>query len=996
MKSFITKAVFCVAIFLGFASSAYAAETCTWNSSASFIESGCEPDISWVWIIAGSNNGAQYIPQSGTCSSAGTTRFTIFYFENVNSCSWEQSYSSFEQTCDCVTTTPPVTPPVTPPITPPVVVPPTPGIAQLESVSVTIEKLDIVWNTSVDIVRDRNLSISETIFNTGPVIITRNADLVDFDVVTDGTYAITVSGIEQYTQKLASETFVAYRDTTPPVVTDIDITTWNPENLSADNAYEYNISVSTSWGSAIVSIAWTKENSANQSSTAFNDTTPGSFNQSWNISEVDNFRNANPATGDITARDYSFTITDACDQAENCGSAGVGWSVLSRTHHVYANSDSAELTVAGWSNNLNSGAIAQGTNSTLNLVLEDEYDNAILPSTSIGREIEFIVDANNELALNQYDYEKNLSPNASAVFVNTIALPLSYGLWSNATSLGNLANSADQYELDFQVYSPTSNSLGNEITEKNRGSFSLDTIHTNISGLGNESTSLDTDIDFVFTPLFTTSFEEDKGIKEFGLRIDGGIQESKLNFSERASGSAAIDRRIYFRYGTSDTLNSAILDKLEMQFSSVGDFTTATEEPELDIASSMDPSSMSTSDDINFRTILTSSDTIAQANSTYLSTHIWYSIDGLDVVYNGEYIGSDDTLEFNTVNSGLRVEWKIHSQQQRDITTEQAGTLISFGNISKSILRESMSKNVYEIVKNLPDMPQNAPVVDLTVTNLASTDWEWNSSSGSIAGAKKNILYFGWLSGRNVVIDNGVETNEVSGNKTIVAVGWNIYIKDSLYYQGSDDMLWLIAIKDANGNGWNVYIDTQITNIVGSIYAQWSLISYDGVNEISEDVTQEELKNQLHILGSVFSENTIWGSVKETIPWSGEYICPFNVDEFCSKSVAQRYDLNYLRRYQLYTVDLDEDETTLNDNFKIPVNDAKVIGNSTCNYNTTTLEYDCSTSPSFSGYQVRNIYSQQYYLDNTAIELASIHRKYPVIIQYNPQISLTPPPLFSE
>gem|GEM_PF-6878764 len=93
-----------------------------------------------------------------------------------------------------------------------------------------------------------------------------------------------------------------------------------------------------------------------------------------------------------------------------------------------------------------------------------------------------------------------------------------------------------------------------------------------------------------------------------------------------------------------------------MQFSSVGDFTTATEEPELDIASSMDPSSMSTSDDINFRTILTSSDTIAQANSTYLSTHIWYSIDGLDVVYNGEYIGSDDTLEFNTVNSGLRVE----------------------------------------------------------------------------------------------------------------------------------------------------------------------------------------------------------------------------------------------------------------------------------------------------------------------------------------------------
>ena len=80
------------------------------------------------------------------------------------------------------------------------------------------------------------------------------------------------------------------------------------------------------------------------------------------------------------------------------------------------------------------------------------------------------------------------------------------------------------------------------------------------------------------------------------------------------------------------------------------------------------------------------------------------------------------------------------------------------------------------------------------------------------------------------------------------------------------------------------------------IYIDKSVLTYnDEYWEISPDNgwTYDVLKNQLYIHGSVFSENTVWASRLY------DPICPFylNYDNnICTLNQAQKYDINYLRR----------------------------------------------------------------------------------------------------
>jgi len=291
-------------------------------------------------------------------------------------------------------------------------------------------------------------------------------------------------------------------------------------------------------------------------------------------------------------------------------------------------------------------------------------------------------------------------------------------------------------------------------------------------------------------------------------------------------------------------------------------------------------------------------------------------------------------------------------------------------------------------VKNLPNVTTSTT---LTIDDLWAEKWETDDINKWQLAWNNNILYFGNPEDNSeiieVVVDSfGWEEHAVSWNKTIVVVGWNIYIKDSLYYINDTDMLWLIALKDEQWRGGNIYIDPEVTNIVGTIYAGWSLISYDGVAELSWNVRQDQLKNQLHIFGSVFSENTTWGSVRTTgLDANNEplYTCPYNISEPCTKDIAQRYDLNYLRRYQLYAV---EDGANT---FYIPVNDGKVSGNKKCNNDNDPLKYTCADGGTDFEWEIDFIY-------NDAAGLTNLNVKYPVFIEYNPQLNITPPPLFSE
>jgi hypothetical protein len=80
-----------------------------------------------------------------------------------------------------------------------------------------------------------------------------------------------------------------------------------------------------------------------------------------------------------------------------------------------------------------------------------------------------------------------------------------------------------------------------------------------------------------------------------------------------------------------------------------------------------------------------------------------------------------------------------------------------------------------------------------------------------------------------------------TNKRTLVSIGTDIHITENIAY--GDTPLALIALTDASGNGGNIIIDPGVTDIGASLIAEHS-ISTSGTN-------------QLHILGSVISSNTL-------------------------------------------------------------------------------------------------------------------------------------------
>lgn len=205
---------------------------------------------------------------------------------------------------------------------------------------------------------------------------------------------------------------------------------------------------------------------------------------------------------------------------------------------------------------------------------------------------------------------------------------------------------------------------------------------------------------------------------------------------------------------------------------------------------------------------------------------------------------------------------------------------ISFGEMSEVIRR-----NVAEITRN-----ETAGTLNATIT-----DW-----SGNLIDNNKVLYYKG---DGDLIIGNGSDFVIPDTAGSIIVIGGDVYIKNNLVYNSEKGSLGIIVIKDVDGNGGNVYIDPAVTNLVGGIYAEGSLISaeddannaiqnteiYDGFNGNKMD-----LVNQLFLKGTLITHNTIGGSRQDPVTF------PEMVDENCGElgsgqPCAERYDLNYMR-----------------------------------------------------------------------------------------------------
>lgn len=135
--------------------------------------------------------------------------------------------------------------------------------------------------------------------------------------------------------------------------------------------------------------------------------------------------------------------------------------------------------------------------------------------------------------------------------------------------------------------------------------------------------------------------------------------------------------------------------------------------------------------------------------------------------------------------------------------------------------------------------------------------------------------------------------------ETLIVRNGNIHITEN--FNQSWNTVGLISYIDAWYNEetgysevWNIYVEPEVVSISGLIYADGWIISTNGWNPISWDVSLRNsvLQQQLTIMGSLFTRNTLaWGR-----ELAGDYILPWG-EVTSQQSLATQYDLYYTRRW---------------------------------------------------------------------------------------------------
>ncbi len=701
-------------------------------------------------------------------------------------------------------------------------------------------------------------------------------------------------------------------------------------NLLATNSQAFWFTFNDTW--APVSLRSTFEDFSNPASwiNVFN---PSAFlfahTSNQNISIVDW---ADRLQDFGTARQYTYRVTQICDQAGNC------WNgVKDYDYRVYANPNSVpiptntnDITNLAW-------AVADWVARNFIHTIKDGYGNAIIPAAWISRTVVMgLTGVNNTMFLNQYN-----RGGGSSVFIDTNATPL-VAAWNQALIARTSSNG--NYILPVFVYTPSANGyVALDPISDPLAAFSFNTnlvVNDTLIGMAANKTFTQNLSNPSFKPMYTTAITGD--IRN-GWFIEGTQQDSNIVATDQRTnliipnsielqlkfdGANAWNFNFYGWSTTANAISTSIAAKSAMVTNPL--FATAT-----------------------LYTRLVENTVVGSVNDIQLSTHYSYNLDGHSIVYNSDiiwrnwwYWGALTAPLWNQV--WIKIIGPIASNIIQSIVNGQfvSGTSI-FGWLSRADARNSLNKSVTIATRNMIFSWRTGNVSTLSGLPSAGIAYsgsyidKWSNSS------ILKILKTGWA----ITLDPMM----VSGKRTLVIKWADLYITGDMYYDPAipSSILGVILMKDESGNGWNLYINSSVTNIVGTYVIDGSVMSSnDGVTPLGTS-NIGILKNQLYIYGSLVSENTIGGS--RMIP----YKCPSLINFwFCTSLIdAQKYDLNYLRRYYLYGGQ--------------PFSNGKVAGGETCPLGICT--------------NINAFLKQKF--TTTAEDLA----KYPVIIEYNPNIRSNPP-----
>jgi hypothetical protein len=710
-----------------------------------------------------------------------------------------------------------------------------------------------------------------------------------------------------------------------------NVTSNNSGNLLANHNKNYSIGIDNWWFAPITSVDAQKENFNDDSMSAtfpMSCTTVWSTstcNTIWNISKVDGlYRNVDWNT----ARQYKFSLTKITDEAWNYWI----WT-KDFLHNVYADSPTLIWNVT--TNTLDDGNIADWTEENLTITLKDTYWNIIIPTPTpspswIWRTVNLAFNTQNDVYLNQYAKTWNW------VYLTTPRFPSPYTnailTWSTTTNFPLQPSSDWTYPFKFKIYTPT-----HDPYIKSNSSLYFNNMIWSVSNTYDASWNrsiniIDSDFNLRVNPLYYTTISWDIINDWF---IEWAQQENNIQMSKNLFMPTS-NELLYLEFGswnTNDVNTSLNLKAWSISWS-------------LNIIWEWNPNfslfkNFSTWNYPVFTNLLLQGWwTLNDIQSSYFSTHIWYDITGpnwwtINPIYNSDIYWKDSywgTIWTGwTYASAVKIIWQTYSKKYSEILTWQSWTDVKLLNwsITKSSLKTAVRKNAYNIIKNIFATSSWNTINDNDF--MSNTDW--------IKLLSWSMIYFNWLDWDNVSINIPLT---FVWNKTILIEWWNLYINNDINVSWSKSMLSIVVLKDSNWKGWNIYINPDVKSIKATMYADKSLISYDGTNELDWNTSFSVLKNQLYIYGSVFSENTIGWS--RTTPIK----CPYYVTSINCDTIekAQKYDLNYLRRYYLKDTDSDW------------------IGNTPAWWGSSVFSYPLPNS------------------------------KYPLVIQYNPLIQTDPSILF--
>ncbi len=651
-------------------------------------------------------------------------------------------------------------------------------------------------------------------------------------------------------------------------------------------------------------------------------------------------------------RSYGLKVLRVCDQAWNCLNNPFWW--VAKQYNVYANTNTLNQAWASKDvilNQLNQAwSVADATTKILRISLKDRFWNALVSAPWINRTIDFTFDVTNRLYLDQY--LRSWTWGVLSTLANDSNFQSRFPIGDSVQQIFTNETSSDGlYNYDFKIYSPThQNTLADPL-----GQFDIQDIKLNVSwvlgSLTDELIVNSSNIDFDFAPLYATTLTWEVRTNWF---IEWTVSSNTLWISKAISWVTPTSRNIYLEFGSWSRQVHPVYKLKFWSTATPNSLATEWHQADINNVSQFINWFVESSSNPLYVKLLRKNGALPQVTRSYLSTHISYVLNWNRVVYNSDIIWKpnyfDDIITDNSNQSWVKIIWISASKKKSEISQNQFSQDVALlWNVYKTTLKKNIISNVYGLIKSISPSNGTKTITDLT-TFASNIPWK--------KLVNNTVLYFGWLNGDRVDLWDGDE--QIDGVKTIVVIGGDLYIKNNMYYQDkSQDMLWVIILKDENGKGWNLYIDPSVSNIVGTYIMDKSVISYDGTNEFDWNTSQDALKNQLHIFGNLFSENTLGWSRATPVK------CPY-YSTGCTQDEAQKYDLNYLRRYVLNTQG-------------VPVWWWKVIGWGTC---TDIITKSCVWWNASFARNILNVGTDPY-------------AKYSVVIEYNPLISKLAPPLFS-